>query len=61
MPYDDDSVLKLVIPKELCPDFRKALNGYGINRATLFPDLDGLASDIAWGLRNAAYDPEIEA
>ena len=41
-------IAKLVISNELKDQFRTMLLRYGINRATLFPDLDGLAEYLNW-------------
>ena len=43
-----DSVDKLIIPHSLRRELKKILDTYGINRAALFPGLDGLASHITW-------------
>lgn len=47
-PMNNDNVDKIVIDK----DFRKLLKNilfrYGIHRASLFPDLDGLSNHIIW-------------
>lgn len=50
-PYDSDSLIKLVVPSDLRLEIQEALNSFGINRASLFPDLDGIASRIAWEAR----------
>jgi hypothetical protein len=39
---------KLVLPSKLKPEFVERLDFYGINRATLFPDLDGLGQYLSW-------------
>ena len=39
---------KLIIPQKVHQELKKTLDKYGVNRATLFADLDGLASYIAW-------------
>ena len=39
---------KIVIPNSLRTKLKLALHNYGINRANLFPDLDGLAATIKW-------------
>jgi hypothetical protein len=39
---------KMIIPQKIHGDLKKILDGYGVNRATLFADLDGLARYIAW-------------
>lgn len=45
---DGRHVKKLIIPKKLRSGFRHVLSHYGIHRATLFPDLDGLARYVEW-------------
>ena len=47
-PFSSDSLEKLIIPNRICRKLKKIVDTYGINRATLFPDLDGLAHHIAW-------------
>jgi hypothetical protein len=50
-PYvalDSSSITKLVIPLESREDVRKELHRLGINHASVFPDLDGIARHIAW-------------
>jgi len=53
-PFESDKLDRLIIPG----NFRKSLKGilyrYGIQRATLFPDLEGLAKHIEW-LRTDVY------
>jgi hypothetical protein len=39
---------KFTIPAKMFSDIRYDLDRFGINRATLFPDLDGLTSHIQW-------------
>ena len=46
--FSSDSVDKLIIPHSLRNKLKKMLDTYGINRAALFPGLDGLASHITW-------------
>ncbi len=41
-------ITKLTICKEAREQIKDILNVYGINRAVLFPDLDGIAAHIAW-------------
>ncbi len=40
--------IKLLLPHVSFPDIRYRLDQLGVNRATLFPDLDGLCGHIAW-------------
>ena len=37
-----------LIPRSICFDIKRALALAGITRASLFPDLDGLARQLAW-------------
>jgi len=53
-PLLSDDIDKLIIANEMRNDLKKVLDMYGINRATLFPDLDGLTQHIAWQ-RTAIY------
>jgi len=39
---------KLVIDKEWCFELKATLNNLGINRASLFPDIDGVAANLVW-------------
>jgi FRG domain len=41
-------LVELVIPAGLKPEILVMLDDYGINRVTLFPDLDGLSQHINW-------------
>lgn len=43
-----DSLDKLIIPSKIRGKLKKIVDTYGINQATLFPGLDGLAKYIAW-------------
>jgi hypothetical protein len=47
-PFDSDELVKITIPNEIRHDLKKTLNLYGIDRYSLFPDLDGLANHIKW-------------
>jgi hypothetical protein len=49
--YDSESLIKLVVPSDLRLEIQLALNAFGINRASLFPDLDGIAALLAWKFR----------
>ena len=53
-PFDSDNIEKLIIPNGIRREMKKTLNKYGIDRYSLFPDLDGLASHIKW-LRSKNY------
>ena len=52
--FTDKSIDKHIIRKDARKDIKDTLGAYGINRASLFPDLDGLASHITW-LRSESY------
>ena len=39
---------KIIIPSKIRQQIRHLLSNYGINRESLFPDLDGLARHIKW-------------
>ena len=39
---------KIVIDKKWCPGLKATLNNLGVNRASLFPDIDGVAANLAW-------------
>ncbi len=39
---------KLIIEKDFCGPLKGRLNNLGINRSTLFPDLDGVAAHLTW-------------
>ena len=47
-PFLSNSLEKLIIPNRICRKLKRIVDTYGINRATLFPDLDGLAHHITW-------------
>jgi len=51
-PFSSDSIEKLIIPNRIRRRLKKIADTYGINRATLFPDLDGLAHHIIWQRTN---------
>ena len=44
-----DQLARYVIPNNYRERLKLLLNRYGINRSTLFPDLDGLTRYIEWG------------
>ena len=54
-PWQPVSLRKWLIPSKSCLALKLALNRAGINRASLFPDPDGIAAHInwlhKWGLR----------
>lgn len=41
-------LVKFVIPAKAFSDMRKHLDGCGVNRFSLFPDLDGLCGHLQW-------------
>lgn len=43
-----NQLTKFIIYRKHFSDFRYDLDRFGINRSTLFPDLDGLATHIQW-------------
>lgn len=47
-PFLSDSLERLIIPNRIREQLKRIADTYGINRATLFPDLDGLAHHITW-------------
>jgi hypothetical protein len=47
-PWQSTSLKKWTIPSEACLPIKLALNRAGINRASLFPDPDGIAAHINW-------------
>lgn len=47
-PFHPPTLKKYVIPRDACLRLRMTLDEVGVNRATLFPDLDGLSQNIAW-------------
>jgi FRG domain len=53
-PFDDPSIDRLIVRKSCRKELKYILYKYGIHRATLFPDLDGLSRHIEW-LRTDAY------
>lgn len=53
-PFPEDAVDKLIIPANCRREWKRRLHVLGINRASLFPDLDNLAEHITW-LRTDAH------
>jgi len=47
-PYFSQRLVKFLIPALAFSDIRKHLHGCGVNRFSLFPDLDGLSDHLAW-------------
>ena len=50
-PFRTRTLKKFVIPGNLCDEFQLRLDFYGLNHATLFPDLDGLGRYWGWCYR----------
>jgi hypothetical protein len=46
--WEPSGLRKWTIPHERCLNIKLALNRAGINRASLFPDLDGIAAHVNW-------------
>jgi hypothetical protein len=47
-PFEPKTLVKIVIPSRHKSEVRSGLNSFGINRASLFPDLDGLSDYLKW-------------
>jgi hypothetical protein len=52
--YESSAIQQLVIVEGFRKELKHVLYQYGIHRASLFPDLDGIAAHIAW-LRTDEY------
>jgi hypothetical protein len=52
--FDSSYLEKIIIPNKIRHQLKKILNTYGIDRYSLFPDIDGLASHIKW-LRSKSH------
>ncbi len=50
-----ETLHRIVIHPDYTQELRFELNHYGINRAALFPDLDGLSEHMNWHVRNMKY------
>jgi len=48
----DGRVIKVEIPSTAKRQVRRQLNFYGVNRLSLFPDLDGLSAHLNWMARD---------
>lgn len=48
VPFDSEKLIKWKILADDCFQIRKFLNTCGFNRATLFPDLDGISKNLRW-------------
>lgn len=44
--YTDDTLFKMIIPREECANFLYYLDLLGINQGSIFPDMEHIASDI---------------
>ena len=53
-PFPENAIDKLIIPVGYRREWKHKLHMLGINRASLFPDLDNLAEHITW-LRTDSY------
>jgi hypothetical protein len=54
IPLESKKIEHWVIPNSFRGELKKILNKYGVHRASLFPDLDGLSKHIGW-LRTDEY------
>jgi hypothetical protein len=50
---EDHYLERIVIAGNYCKDLLFELSHYGINRLSLFPDLDGLSDYLAWFMENS--------
>jgi hypothetical protein len=48
IPLKSDEIQRLIIPNSFRKELKRILYNYGIHRASLFPDLDGLSKHISW-------------
>ena len=46
--YQPKALIKWVIPSCICLDLKLVLNKAGINQASMFPDVDGIAGYVEW-------------
>jgi hypothetical protein len=46
--FEPDNLTKIIIPSECNQKIRFGLDNYGVNRSTLFPDMDGLSIHLRW-------------
>lgn len=54
---DGDRLERLVIKRTCRRQFAIQLSHYGVNRMSLFPDLDGLSAHINWSFTHLPYSP----
>ncbi|WP_077728182.1 FRG domain-containing protein [Methylocaldum sp. 14B] len=47
-PFISERLVKWIIPSLICFDLKLAVSKCGINEASMFPDLDGLAKHVGW-------------
>ena len=47
-PYSPSCFIQWIIPSKICFNLKLAVNKCGINEASMFPDLDGLAKHVEW-------------
>jgi hypothetical protein len=47
-PFDAEELERIIIPNRIRYELKTILNLYGIDRYSLFPDLDGLSAHIKW-------------
>lgn len=52
---EGDELKKIVIDRSCKKEFAMQLSHYGVNRLSLFPDLDGLSAHINWSFTNLPY------
>lgn len=60
-PSRDEWLSVIIIPAKAKPQLRHDLNFYGINDATLFPDLDGISRYLNWWSRGDTWSLYDEA
>lgn len=48
VPYHSDTLIKVVIPGRQRINFQVQLDLLGFSRSSMFPDIDGLAQQLAW-------------
>ncbi len=53
-PFNESDIDKIIIPPDQRHEWKKTLHTLGIDRASLFPDLDNLATHLTW-LRTDSY------
>src|SRR5687768_8203437 len=46
--FESDAMEKLIIPNHIRSTLKRTLSKYGVDRFSLFPNLDGLTSHIEW-------------